>query len=261
MGAGVEEVIIAGIYVIPVNWREVFVKDECNATFWINPNVDLDYTLLESGLVAEKEKSRSDRGGKGKGKEIEKGQEDVPAFNLKAIIDCAPRFEMVGDSGGLVNPHCKPHRMIKLIIENFSLSGDTVLDFFLGGQVLKTSLMRKRECFVYANTEKELNFIEAYAIPCPPSRLILIHYKIGRKEIQHLFSILKAVDLSFVTTMALTIFLKKNTSLATYIDELPSWGTFLGMMMRGRAPFRVHLPDLIPLTILYSLDLRRVFYR
>ncbi|CAM6098565.1 unnamed protein product [Calypogeia fissa] len=70
---------------------------------------------------------------------------------------------MVGDAGGFINPFAKPKRMIQTILSLLSKPGDTVMDFFSGGQVLRVALMQKRECFVYSDTDKEFLFSEAYA--------------------------------------------------------------------------------------------------
>jgi hypothetical protein len=65
--------------------------------------------------------------------------------------------------GGWVNSSCKPLSVIRDIILSLTSKGQTVFDFFSGGQVLKAALLLDRECIAFASSAKELLFLSTYA--------------------------------------------------------------------------------------------------
>ena len=74
----------------------------------------------------------------------------------------APRYDRTGVHGGWVNPDCKPYDVIRRLILDLSAKGQTVLDFFSGGMVLKASLLLHRECIAFSSTPKEHLFLISY---------------------------------------------------------------------------------------------------
>jgi hypothetical protein len=130
-----------------IRWEEIFKRDEVVA-FMFDEAYDVDFN------VGRLPKPR----GKGLMQEDERELSDVDE-----LIHRAPRFEMVGDSGGFVNPFAKPRQLYHRLIFRLSKSGDTILDFFSGGQVLKVALFNKRECFAYSESDREYLFTGAYA--------------------------------------------------------------------------------------------------
>ena len=62
-----------------------------------------------------------------------------------------------------MNPNAKPTNVLKDLITKLSQKGQTVFDFFSGGQVLKASLLLGRECIAFAESEKESLFLQSYA--------------------------------------------------------------------------------------------------
>ncbi|CAM6106933.1 unnamed protein product [Calypogeia fissa] len=89
--------------------------------------------------------------------------EEKELTEVNELIHRAPRFDMVGDTGGFVNPFAKPRQLYHQLISRLSRAGDTVLDFFFGGQVLKVALFSKRECFAFSDSDREYLFTGAYA--------------------------------------------------------------------------------------------------
>ena len=77
----------------------------------------------------------------------------------------APTWDMAGMTGPgkFVNPYAKPAYMLMTIIRHFSDRGDTVFDFFSGGQVLKAAILCGRECFAFSGTYREENFIQEFS--------------------------------------------------------------------------------------------------
>jgi DNA modification methylase len=45
-----------------------------------------------------------------------------------------------------VNKEAKPARMLRNILEWFTHEGDTVMDFFSGGNLMRVALQEQREC-------------------------------------------------------------------------------------------------------------------
>jgi hypothetical protein len=80
----------------------------------------------------------------------------------RKLIDTAPRSDMVGCRGGFVNRFAKPKRFLVNVIQKFSNKGDTVLDFFSGGQVLRSAILCGRECFVYSLSKQEGDLMQEY---------------------------------------------------------------------------------------------------
>ena len=135
-----EEIIFAGIsHTREKDWSETFLGVNC--PIFTRRQDDSDF--LE-GIS-----SNNGDGGKEESK-------------VKSLLKYAPSFEMIGEKGGLVNPNTKPQKVIKRLVHRFSEEGDTILDFFSGGQVLKTSLLSKRNCYAFADTVRERNFLEEY---------------------------------------------------------------------------------------------------
>ena len=87
---------------------------------------------------------------------------DEDKVRLQNLTDLAPRWEMLQMGEGLVNKDCKPFNVIKHLVQYYSETADTVLDFFSGGQVLKVALFSGRECFSVACTNQEGEFLKDY---------------------------------------------------------------------------------------------------
>lgn len=153
-----DQVIFAGISSDDaVRWKDIFKPEALVAAFYYDDRNDLDF------------RGRNQRLEKSQGKDVEnslptagEGGTASPS-EVKEIMESAPTYEMVGHRGGYVNPDCKPQKMIKAILTTLSAPGDTVLDFFSGGQVLKCCLLFARECFAYSDTQSEYDFTQAYA--------------------------------------------------------------------------------------------------
>ena len=96
-------------------------------------------------------------------------EEDLAKFHER-LATRAPAWDMVdmrpqrphGLHRGFVNEWAKPSDMLIQIIRLFSMHGDTVLDFFSGGQVLRCSILCGRECFVYSDSSHERDFTLEY---------------------------------------------------------------------------------------------------
>ncbi|CAM6082376.1 unnamed protein product [Calypogeia fissa] len=150
----VETVLFAGILIEEnIIWADIFKRDDTVA-FNFDPKHDVDFSVGRARK-------------QGKGKERIQEEQDKELNEIDELMDRAPRFEMVGDTGGFVNPFAKPRLMYHCIIVRLSKPGDTILDFFSGGQVLRVALLNKRECFAYSDTDREYLFTGAYgAVLC-----------------------------------------------------------------------------------------------
>ena len=91
--------------------------------------------------------------------EKRKRKEDEDYFNLNAK---APRWDMGGEKGGLVNPDCKSYAVIRTLVKVFSKRDETVFDFFSGGQVLRVALRNGRECMCFSDSPQEASFLTNY---------------------------------------------------------------------------------------------------
>lgn len=69
-----------------------------------------------------------------------------------SMTSSAPHYEFVGIDDGtknvFVNPDAKPSGMYRDLIFQRSHKGDTVLDFFSGGQAMRSAFVEEMECFV-----------------------------------------------------------------------------------------------------------------
>lgn len=134
------------------NWSSVFhVRDDGNGKCPLATGYKLDAVLDEDFNFPTAH--------------VEEEEETLAEEELiikERMARSAPTWDMVDMGEGFVNPFAKPGRMLMKIINLFSNRGDTVLDFFSGGQVLRCAILCGRECFVISETEQEDNFIQEY---------------------------------------------------------------------------------------------------
>ena len=97
---------------------------------------------------------------------------DEEEIRLQNLTDLAPRWDMLEMGQGLVNLDCKPSRVIEHFIKYYSMTADTILDFFSGGQVLKTALFCGRECFSIAKSKREVEFLTDYPYYLRQSQMV-----------------------------------------------------------------------------------------
>lgn len=118
-------------------WDDVFLSTKVRA-WWVLSGKDPDFEYEKSDMKISKDK------GKEKMKEKVKGQGVHNMLSPKettALLGSSPRFDYVGMNRGFVNPYAKPQWMITKIIKSFLEPGETILVFFFGGQVTKTSFV------------------------------------------------------------------------------------------------------------------------
>ncbi|CAM6099012.1 unnamed protein product [Calypogeia fissa] len=143
----IETILFVGISTEEqIDWADIFKPDDVVA-FSYDPQHDIDFQVGKRA--------------RGRGKEPKEEGEELT--EVDELTYRAPRFEMVEDKGGFVNPFAKPRQLYHRLMSRLSRSGDTILDFFSGGQVLKVALLIKRECFAYSDSDREHLFTGAYA--------------------------------------------------------------------------------------------------
>ena len=147
-----EIIIMAGIASDSKNdWQSTFSQLK-GLHFTFDDGQDKDFrTSFPSEYIPEKETREE--------KDARLAEERIVALQCQA-----PRYDILGDNmlGTWVNPDCKSHKVIENLIRTMTPRGETVLDFFSGGQVLKESLLVGRECIAFSDTPKEQLFLESY---------------------------------------------------------------------------------------------------
>jgi hypothetical protein len=99
---------------LKVSSGQRYSTEEFNPSFRLNQRKDVDFHLKEDKAKKDKGKIEKDKASsskqKGKGKELVVIPEanEVSTIPLQNIVDCAPCYEMVGESGRFVNAHYKP---------------------------------------------------------------------------------------------------------------------------------------------------------
>jgi hypothetical protein len=115
-------------------------------------NRHLEYSSVDSKLEEWDEPASRPHGG-----------EEEDKWIAKYMLQCPPRYEFVHPGRqGLVNPRVKPLKMLRQLILRFTEPGNTVLDIFSGGMVMKLALMAEREVFCYTDNAVERAFVEKY---------------------------------------------------------------------------------------------------
>jgi hypothetical protein len=79
------------------------------------------------------------------------------------LEDWAPHYSMIGDkNSNWVCREAKPAAVYIPLLKQYYLEGETVLDFFLGGQALNMSLLKGRKCLAIVDSERIRQFLDVY---------------------------------------------------------------------------------------------------
>jgi hypothetical protein len=160
-----DQIVFAGVSLdADILWSDIFVSRE-RALWVFHENLDFDFDLREVERLEE--------------------EEEEEKIILDLLQERAPNYRILGpkhrDPGHWVNDQAKPARMLRNILEWFTQEGDTVMDFFSGGNLMRVALQERRECYVISDTEKEWNWTNSFAqLMCQKLPGIMRQFKILR---------------------------------------------------------------------------------